>query len=153
MVYEQHPLALTGSHHSLDQATTWMPCRWNSSVWAVAPPGKPHSASVWLIEVQLFTREGLLVDEHLLRNNLTDAALKQRLEDNIVEAFFRHRIAAMSQKRYCLILPVDVNALYNPVFVEKLCVRFAESGLANSNSGIALHAASVLSGGEQLWVH
>ncbi len=56
----------------------------------------------------------------------------------------------MSQKGIALILPVDVNALYNPVFVEKLCVRFAESGLANSNSGIALHAASVLSGGEQL---
>ncbi|WP_394514954.1 diguanylate cyclase [Pantoea sp. SGAir0215] len=149
MVYEQHPLALTGSHHSLDQATLDA-LQVELQVWAVAPPGKPHSASVWLIEVQLFTREGLLVDEHLLRNNLTDAALKQRLEDNIVEAFFRHRIAAMSQKGIALILPVDVNALYNPVFVEKLCVRFAESGLANSNSGIALHAASVLSGGEQL---
>ncbi|MCH9298058.1 diguanylate cyclase [Pantoea allii] len=149
MVYEQHPLALMGNPHALD-LTMVDALQVEMQVWAVAPPGKPHSASVWLVEIQLFTEEGLLIDEHLLRNNLTDEALKRRLEDNIVAAFFGQRISTMSQKGIALILPLDVNALYDPAFVENLCFRFAESGLADSHSGIALNAASVLASGERL---
>ncbi|WP_210507692.1 diguanylate cyclase [Pantoea ananatis] len=148
-VYEQHALALMGSHHSVDLATLDA-LQVDMQVWAVAPPGKPHSASVWLVEVQLFSPEGLLIDEHLLRNNLTDDMLKRRLEDNIVNAFFRQQIATMSQKGIALILPLDVHALYDPAFVDNLCLRFAESGLARSHSGISLNASSVLSSGDGL---
>ncbi|WP_041930837.1 EAL domain-containing protein [Pantoea ananatis] len=38
----------------------------------------------------------------------------------------------------------------DPAFVDNLCLRFAESGLARSHSGIALNASSVLSSGDGL---
>lgn len=55
--------------------------------WAIAPPKTPQAAFIWLLDVQLLTADGLLLDETLLRNNLSDETLRRRLDNNILEAF------------------------------------------------------------------
>jgi len=149
VVYEQHQLPLAGSNQRLD-ATTLNDLQVELSAWAIAPPQTPKLTSFWLLDVQLFTADGTLIDESLLRNNLPDEALQRLLDNNIVEAFFRHDINALNDNNISVILPLNTNALHDVEFVQRLCKRFNEAGLSSSRSGFALNAANVINGSDRL---
>jgi len=150
MVYEQHRLPLPGNHRDMDAAMIDA-LQIELPAWAVAPPKTPQAAFIWLLDVQLLTADGLLVDETLLRNNLPDETLRRRLDNNILDAFFRHDVEKLNHKGIPVILPLNAQLLSDTVFVQQLCQRFAAAGLSESHCGFAFPAASVLSKGDQFY--
>lgn len=149
MVYEQHRMPLAGNHQGLDAAMIDS-LQIELPAWAVAPPKTPQSAFLWLLDVQLLTPDGLLVDETLLRNNLPDEALRRQLDNKILNAFFQHDVQALNEKGIPVILPLSVQALSDADFVRQLCRRFIAAGLTDSRCGFAFQTASVLSQSDQL---
>lgn len=150
MVYEQHRLPLPGNHRDMDAAMIDA-LQIELPAWAVAPPKTPQAAFIWLLDVQLLTADGLLVDETLLRNNLPDETLRRRLDNNILDAFFRHDVEKLNHKGIPVILPLNAQLLSDTTFVQQLCQRFAAAGLSESHCGFAFPAASVLSKGDQFY--
>ncbi|MGC0839509.1 diguanylate cyclase [Pantoea agglomerans] len=150
VVYEQHRLPLSGNHQGMDAAMIDA-LQIELPAWAVAPPKTPQAAFIWLLEVQLLTADGLLLDETLLRNNLPDETLRRRLDNNILEAFFRHDVQRLNNKGIPVILPLNAQVLSDAAFVQQLCQRFVAAGLSSSGCGFAFPAASVLSQGDQLY--
>ena len=149
VVYEQHRMPLSGNHQALDTAMIDA-LQVELPAWAVAPPKTPQSAFLWLLEVQLLTPDGLLIDETLLRNNLPDDLLQRQLDDKILDAFFQHDVQGLTEKGIPVILPLNAQALNDEAFVRQLCRRFVAAGLTDSRCGFAFHSASVLSQGDQL---
>ncbi|MBD9551858.1 diguanylate cyclase [Pantoea sp. PNT01] len=150
MIYEQHSLPLPGNHQGMDAAMIDA-LQIELPAWSVAPPKTPQAAFIWLLDVQLLTADGLLLDETLLRNNLHDETLRRRLDNNILAVFFRHDMEKLNQKGIPVILPLDAGILSDAAFVEQLCQRFVAAGLSESHCGFAFPAASVLSKGDQLY--
>jgi len=150
MIYEQHSLPLPGNHQGMDAAMIDA-LQIELPAWPVAPPETPQAAFIWLLDVQLLTADGLLLDETLLRNNLHDETLRRRLDNNILAVFFRHDVEKVNQKGIPVILPLDAGILSDAAFVEQLCQRFVAAGLSESHCGFAFPAASVLSKGDQLY--
>jgi len=150
MIYEQHSLPLPGNHQGMDAAMIDA-LQIELPAWSVAPPKTPQAAFIWLLDVQLLTADGLLLDETLLRNNLHDETLRRRLDNNILAVFFRHDVEKVNQKGIPVILPLDAGILSDAAFVEQLCQRFVAAGLSESHCGFAFPAASVLSKGDQLY--
>ncbi|MGK3141580.1 diguanylate cyclase [Pantoea sp. C2G6] len=150
MVYEQNRLPLPGNHEGLDAAMIDA-LQIELPAWAVAPPKTPQSAFLWLLDLQLLTADGLLLDETLLRNNLPDEALRRRLDKNILDAFFRQDIKRLNHKGIPLILPLNEQVLHDAALVQQLCQRFMAAGLASSRCGFAFPAAAVLSQGDQCY--
>ncbi len=150
VVYEQHRLPLSGNHQGMDAAMIDA-LQIELPAWAVAPPKTPQAAFIWLLEVQLLTADGMLLDETLLRNNLPDETLRRRLDNNILEAFFRHDVQRLNNKGIPVILPLNAQVLSDAAFVQQLCQRFVAAGLSSSGCGFAFPAASVLSQGDQLY--
>jgi len=149
VIYEQHRLPLPGNHQGMDAAMIDT-LQIELPAWAVAPPETPQAAFIWLLEVQLLTADGLLVDETLLRNNLPDDSLRRRLDNAILDVFFRHDVQSLNNKGIPVILPLNAQVLNDAVFVQQLCQRFVAEGLSDSCCGFAFPAASVLSQGDQL---
>ncbi|MFL6616452.1 MAG: diguanylate cyclase [Pantoea agglomerans] len=150
VVYEQHRLPLSGNHQGMDAAMIDA-LQIELPAWAIAPPKTPQAAFIWLLEVQLLTADGLLLDETLLRNNLPDETLRRRLDNNILEVFFRHDVQRLNNKGIPVILPLNAQVLSDAAFVQQLCQRFVAAGLSSSGCGFAFPAASVLSQGDQLY--
>ncbi|MGC0879178.1 diguanylate cyclase [Pantoea agglomerans] len=150
VVYEQHRLPLSGNHQGMDAAMIDA-LKIELPAWAIAPPKTPQAAFIWLLEVQLLTADGLLLDETLLRNNLPDETLRRRLDNNILEVFFRHDVQRLNNKGIPVILPLNAQVLSDAAFVQQLCQRFVAAGLSSSGCGFAFPAASVLSQGDQLY--
>lgn len=150
VIYEQHRLPLPGNHQGMNAAMVDA-LQIELPAWAVAPPKTPQAAFIWLLEVQLLTADGLLVDETLLRNNLPDDSLRRRLDNAIVDAFFRHDVQKLNNKGIPVILPLNAQVLSDAAFVQQLCQRFVAEGLCDSRCGFAFPAASVLSKGDQLY--
>lgn len=150
VIYEQHRLPLPGNHQGMDAAMIDA-LQIELPAWAVAPPKTPQAAFIWLLEVQLLTADGLLVDETLLRNNLPDDTLRRRLDNNILDAFFRHDVQRLNNKGIPVILPLNAQVLSDAAYVQQLCQRFVAEGLSDSRCGFAFPAASVLSKGDQLY--
>ncbi|WP_442797495.1 diguanylate cyclase [Pantoea vagans] len=150
VIYEQHRLPLPGNHQGMDAAMIDA-LQIELPAWAVAPPNTPQASFIWLLEVQLLTAEGLLVDETLLRNNLPDDSLRRRLDNTILDAFFRHDVQRLNNKGIPVILPLNAQILNDAAFVQQLCQRFVAEGLSDSRCGFAFPAASVLSKGDQLY--
>jgi len=149
VVYEQHRLPLAGNHQGLDAAMIDS-LQIELPAWAVAPPNTPQSAFLWLLEVQLLTPDGLLIDETLLRNNLPDEGLRRQLDNKILEAFFQHDVQGLNEKGIAVVLPLSAQALLDADFVQQLCRRFVAAGLSDSRCGFAFPAASVLTQGDRL---
>lgn len=150
VIYEQHRLPLPGNHQGMDAAMIDA-LQIELPAWAVAPPKTPQASFIWLLEVQLLTADGLLVDETLLRNNLPDDSLRRRLDNTILDAFFRHDVQRLNNKGIQVILPLNAQILNDAAFVQQLCQRFVAEGLSDSRCGFAFPAASVLSKGDQLY--
>lgn len=150
MIYEQDSLPLPGNHQGMDAAMIDA-LQIELPAWSVAPPKTPQAAFIWLLDVQLLTADGLLLDETLLRNNLHNETLRRRLDNNILEVFFRHDVEKLNQKGMPVILPLDAEILSDAAFVEQLCQRFVTAGLSESRCGFAFPAAGVLSKGDQLY--
>ncbi|MCH9406125.1 diguanylate cyclase [Pantoea agglomerans] len=150
VVYEQHRLPLSGNHQGMDAAMIDA-LKIELPAWAIAPPKTPQAAFIWLLEVQLLTADGLLLDETLLRNNLPDETLRRRLDNNILEVFFRHDVQRLNNKGIPVLLPLNAQVLSDAAFVQQLCQRFVAAGLSSSGCGFAFPAASVLSQGDQLY--
>lgn len=150
VVFEQHRLPLPGNPQGVDAAMIDA-LQIELPAWAVAPPKTPQSAFIWLLEVQLLTAEGILVDETLLRHNLPDETLRRRLDSNIIEAFFRQDVGTLNNKGIPVILPLSEELLGDAAFVQQLCQRFVAAGLASSRCGFAFPAASVLSKSDRLY--
>lgn len=150
MIYEQHRLPLPGHHQGLD-AGMIDALQIELAAWAVAPPKTPQAAFIWLLDVQLLSADGLLMDEMLLRSNLADEALRRRLDYNILEAFFRHDVEALNHKGIAVVLPLHAQILSDAAFVHQLCQRFVAAGLADSHAGFAFPAASVIGKGDQIY--
>ncbi|KAA5933509.1 diguanylate cyclase [Pantoea sp. Bo_2] len=150
VIYEQHRLPLPGNHQGMNAAMVDA-LQIELPAWAVAPPKTPQAAFIWLLEVQLLTADGLLVDETLLRNNLPDDSLRRRLDNAIVDAFFRHDVQKLNNKGIPVILPLNAQVLSDAAFVQQLCQRFVAEGLCDSRCGLAFPAASVLSKGDQIY--
>jgi len=150
VVFEQHRLPLPGNPQGVDAAMIDA-LQIELPAWAVAPPKTPQSAFIWLLEVQLLTPEGILVDETLLRHNLPDETLRRRLDSNIIEAFFRQDVGTLNNKGIPVILPLSEELLGDAAFVQQLCQRFVAAGLASSRCGFAFPAASVLSKSDRLY--
>ena len=150
VVFEQHRLPLPGNPQGVDAAMIDA-LQIELPAWAVAPPKTPQSAFIWLLEVQLLTAEGILVDEALLRHNLPDETLRRRLDSNIIEAFFRQDVGTLNKKGIPVILPLSEELLGDAAFVQQLCQRFVAAGLASSRCGFAFPAASVLSKSDRFY--
>ncbi|MDW8847189.1 diguanylate cyclase [Erwinia sp. MMLR14_017] len=131
-----------------EQIITGQPMR--LMVSAVVPPRKPHSATFYLAEMQLFTQQGVEIDETSFRAGLTDEDLIIALDRKLIAEFFQHYAQGVLNKALTIVLPLSEQGVRDDAFITETLAYITRFGLPGDLLHFSLHARALIGADKQI---
>ncbi|QHM71605.1 diguanylate cyclase domain-containing protein [Mixta intestinalis] len=125
------------------------PIRWQA--WAVSAPHKPQSANFHLLQARILDAQDHEVDVEAFRASLTDAALRQQLDEALLNSFFNQCAAGVARKALNVVLPLAAESLLDPQQLDRLLDRLDNSPLHGDLLIVSLETSMLLNHAHHLF--